>query len=191
MARTAGADKYAADEYSAAAIALQKSRDAVAQRDYRLALNYAIDARQRSQDAIKQAGGGRARAQHDADALMTRISALATELQTRLRAAEASRVPLKDLRSARTTVAAVDERLQEARTAIAAGNYDQATTVLTAVREKLDAALHEIEHLPPHPVRRLRQGSGARGKARSGELRGAARIVKPASALHTGLPPSL
>ena len=54
-ARAAGADRYATEEYQAAVDALKQAQEAVAQRDYRLALNHAIDSRERAQNAAKQA----------------------------------------------------------------------------------------------------------------------------------------
>jgi len=47
-ARAAGAERYATAEYQAAATALKNAQDAVAQRDYRLALNHALDSRERA-----------------------------------------------------------------------------------------------------------------------------------------------
>ena len=54
-ARAAGADRYATEQYDAAVKALQNAENAVAQRDYRLALNYALDGRDRAQRAAKEA----------------------------------------------------------------------------------------------------------------------------------------
>src|SRR3979490_1988429 len=53
-ARAAGADRYAATEYTAATDALKRSQDAVAQRDYRLALNEALDSREHAQNAARE-----------------------------------------------------------------------------------------------------------------------------------------
>lgn len=156
LARAAGADKYAKTEYSDAASALQKARVAVDQRDYRQALNYAIDSRQRAQDAIRQAADGKSRAQRAAEAIVIDISTRASTLQERVKAAEAARAPAKDLRSARETMAAAQTRLQEARTLIGAGNYEEATTTLTEVRGKLDGAIAEIEKIPQRPPRKRR-----------------------------------
>jgi len=154
IARTAGADKYATDEYNSAASALQKARAAVDQRDYRQALNYAIDSRQRSQDAINQAAEGKARAQRAADDLIGFVSKRALEVQARLKTAEAARVPPKDLRALRAVVLEAQTGLQEARAQIGGGNYDKATASLVAVREKLDAAVRTMESLPQHPTRK-------------------------------------
>src|SRR5215470_8274309 len=58
-ARGVGADQYAKTEYAAAQDALKRSLDAVADRDYRLALNHALDARERAEAAARQATEGR------------------------------------------------------------------------------------------------------------------------------------
>jgi hypothetical protein len=50
-ARGAGAGQYAKTEYAAAQDALKRATDAVADRDYRLALNHALDARERAEAA--------------------------------------------------------------------------------------------------------------------------------------------
>jgi hypothetical protein len=154
IARTAGADKYATDEYNAAASALQKARAAVDQRDYRQALNYAIDSRQRSLDAIAQAADGKARAQRAADDLITFVSKRALEVQGRLKTAEAAKVAAKDLRDLRAAVTEAQTGLQEARALISGGNYEKATTALVSVREKLDAAVRTTENLQQRPARK-------------------------------------
>jgi len=59
-ARAAGAEQYAAEEFAAAVTSLKQSRAAVAARDYRSALNYALDSRERAQIAAKQASNQRA-----------------------------------------------------------------------------------------------------------------------------------
>src|SRR3954469_14659465 len=101
LARTAGADKYAVVEYRAAAGSLQKAHEAVDQRDYRQALNYAIDSRQRSQEALTLAPEGRTRARTAAVAEYDRTAKRANELQARLRDAESARVPAKSLQEVR------------------------------------------------------------------------------------------
>ena len=153
LARTAGADMFAAADYTAAAAGLQKARAAVDQRDYRLALSYAIDARQRAQDAIRQATEGKASAQRATNALITDVTARVNQLQARLGTAEAAHVPAKELRAPRAVVAEVQKDLQEARTEIGVGNYDKAGEILTAVRKKLDAAIYDVENIPPRPPR--------------------------------------
>src|SRR5215217_1576123 len=66
-ARAGGAGHYAPSEFAAAEDALKRARDAVAQRDYRLALNNALDARERAQTAAKEAADGARAARAKAD----------------------------------------------------------------------------------------------------------------------------
>ena len=155
-AKNAGAESYAADEYNAAVTALQKSRDAVTQRDYREALNYAIDARQRGADAAKQAVAGRTRAHAAAEKLVTECSARASQLDTDIRVAEGAHVAPRDLRSVRTTLADAQSALQETRNSMDAGNYAEVVTALTEVRRKLDAAIAAVDALRQRPPRRRR-----------------------------------
>jgi hypothetical protein len=153
LARAAGAEQYATEEYAAAVAGLQKTRGAIDQRDYRQALSYAIDARQRAQNAIRQAGEGKAQAQRATEGLLTAIVTRTTQLETRLKAAEAARVPPKELRSARAALVDVRKDLQEARTEIGAGNYAKAGDLLASVRKKLDTALADDEKIPQRPPR--------------------------------------
>jgi uncharacterized protein DUF4398 len=153
LARTAGANRFAPDEYNAAAAGLQKARDAVTQRDYRQALSYAIDARQRAQDALSQVAEGKKRAQRAVEALYGEVATRANRLQTLLRAAEAAHVKPKELRAPRATLAEARKALQEASAAITLGNYEQGSKSLTEVRGKLDAAIRDVQSIPLHPVR--------------------------------------
>lgn len=147
-ARAAAADRYATAEYTAASSALDKAREAVTQRDYRQALNYAIDSRQRSQEAARLAADGRTRAQRAAEAGLTGAAARTAQFQQRIKALEDARVPAKDLRTARATLAQVQTDLQEARTAITGGNYEAATKSVEEVRGKVDSALQQLAKIP-------------------------------------------
>src|SRR3954447_24624776 len=100
-ARSAGADQYAADSFTAATSALQQAHEAVDQRDYRLALSRAIDAYERAQDAAKLAADGKAKARSDAEMIVSTANAAALALDAKLRAAEAAHVPARDLAESR------------------------------------------------------------------------------------------
>ena len=71
-ARAAGADVYAPIEFQDAQASLKKYDDAVAQRDYRLALNDALEARDRAYEAVKQAGDKKAELRSQTDRLVAR-----------------------------------------------------------------------------------------------------------------------
>ena len=155
-AKTAGADTYAADEYNAAVTALQKSHASVDQRDYREALNYAIDARQRATDAAKQAGVAKGHTKAAAEKLVTDCSTRVSQLDTDIRVAAGARVAPRDLRSARTTLADAQNALQETRIAMEAGKYAEVLSALTEVRRKLDAAITAVDALRQRPPKRRR-----------------------------------
>ena len=146
-AKAAGADGYAADEYNSAVTALQKAHDAVDQRDYREALNFAIDARQRASEAARQTAIAKAHSRTAAEKLVTDCSARVTQLDTRIKVAEGARVPPRDLRTARTTLADAESALQETRKSMDAGNYAEVVTSLTEVRRKLDGAITAVDTL--------------------------------------------
>jgi len=154
-ARAAGAERYASGEFVSATGSLAKARAAVDQRDYRQALNYALDSRQRAAEAGRQAVDGKARAKRDTEARYGETATRASALETALRNATANGVPAKALKDPRAAVAAARADLQKASAAISAGNYEDATILLTEVRGKLDAAIAEIEKIsPPRPAPR-------------------------------------
>ena len=92
-ARAAGAETYAPDEFKAAVDALTRAQDAVAQRDYRLALNNALDSRERAQNAAKMAADGKAAARSAAERLLADVTSAIAVSAARLQAAEAARAP--------------------------------------------------------------------------------------------------
>ncbi|HET7694199.1 MAG TPA: DUF4398 domain-containing protein [Vicinamibacterales bacterium] len=146
-ARGAGAERYASAEYAAAASSLDKANAAVAQRDYRQALNYALDSRQRAVEAERQAADGRARAKAQTEALYGEVASMTNRLQTALRSAETA-VPAKSLRAGQASLRDARAHLQKASAAISAGNFEEATKLLTDVRGKVEPALTNVQNIP-------------------------------------------
>jgi hypothetical protein len=146
-AKAAGADKYAPDEYSTAVSSLQKAHVAVDQRDYRQALSYAIDARERAQDAARASADGKAQARGSAEKALSEAHHAADDLEARLKAPDVAHLPTKELRIPRDVLANGRKSLQEARTQIDAGNYTEATTTLRDVRGKFRAAMDALDAL--------------------------------------------
>jgi len=144
-ARAAGADKFAAAEYTAAVDALKRSEDAVAAGDYRQALSHAIDSRERAQNAAKMAVDGRADARGQSERTITEVATLLTQAQSELKAPEIARLNAQRLRVPRTTVANAEKALQEARTALKTEDYAAVNRSLDGVAATLQAALSEID----------------------------------------------
>src|SRR5258705_4082176 len=92
-ARAAGADRYATSEYTAATDALKRAQDAVAQRDYRQALNEALDSREHAQNAAREAAATKPHLRGEGEPHMAQIAALIAEANTHLAAATRSRPP--------------------------------------------------------------------------------------------------
>jgi hypothetical protein len=144
-ARAAGAEQYAAESFAAATTALQQSHEAVAQRDYRLALSRAVDATDRAQDAARLAAEGKARARADAEAAVNSSNAALQQLEARLRAAEAARVPARELAEPRKTAKDAVAVLQKARASLNVGNYAEATEVVKGLQQQIRMQIADVE----------------------------------------------
>ena len=144
-ARAAGADRYAAEQYEAAVKALQSARDAVAQRDYRLALNHALDSRDRAQRAAKEAASQQAVLRSAAERRLVQVTASLDQARQHLKDAENGRIPRRSIASARAAISAAEASLQKAGTSIEEGNYTVSQKQLAESAAKLQAATAEIE----------------------------------------------
>jgi hypothetical protein len=155
-ARAAGADQYAHDEFVAAQEALQHANEAVQQRDYRLALNHALDSRERAQNAAAMAGDGKAAARVNAERMITAANDAIKGLQAKIKSAENARVPARNLTAPRQAAAGAERTLQEARTAFAAGNYLEAESSASAASTAVSAATKQMDTSPAPGARRRR-----------------------------------
>jgi hypothetical protein len=144
-ARAAGADQYAHDEFAAAVDALKRAQDASSDGDYRLALNNALDSRERAENAAKLAATERESARTDAERALSTLVAAVASTQTRLKSAEAARVPSTSLRNPRRAVGDAERRVQEARSAVEKGDYAAAKKAAAEGMTRLDAAAHDLE----------------------------------------------
>ena len=155
-ARAAGADQYATNEFTAAQDALKHANEAVEQRDYRLALNHALDARERAQNAAKEAADRKTTARSEAErALLDAMTAL-NDAHTRLRAAETARVPAKTLAPARRAVTDGEDTVQKARAAFDRGDFLGAKETMAGITEHLKATARDLEAAAPAGARKHR-----------------------------------
>jgi hypothetical protein len=144
-ARAAGADRYAVEQYGAAVKALQNAHEAVAQRDYRLALNYALDGRDRAQRAAKEAATQQAVLRSASERRLGEVTASLDQAKQRLTAAEGARIPRRSLAAARTAIAGAEASLQKAGTSIQESNYIVSQEQLAESSRNLQSAIAEIE----------------------------------------------
>ena len=140
-ARAEGAHRYAGDEYTAAIDALRRSREAVSRRDYRLALNDALDSRDRAQTAARMAGEARSAMRREIEDVESEIAALMATARSRLAAARIARAPASLLLTVTSSMATVDDHLQKAGTSANAGDYQAAQRLLNAAKRRLHEAI--------------------------------------------------
>jgi hypothetical protein len=141
----AGADRYAVPQYESAVNALKSAQDAVAQRDYRLALNHALDSRDRAQAAEKEARGQQTILRSAAERRLGEVTATLDRAKQRLAAAQAARVPRQTLAGPRSAIAEAEASLQKAGTGIQEGNYLSSQQQLEESAKKLESAIAGIE----------------------------------------------
>src|SRR4051812_28547144 len=73
-ARAAGAERYATDEFHSATQALKDANAAVDQRDYRLALDHALESRDRAQAAARDAAETKGRTRTEVERTMADVA---------------------------------------------------------------------------------------------------------------------
>ena len=144
-ARAAGAERYAPNELASATNALQLAHDAVAQRDYRLALNHALESREQAQNAARQAADTHARVRGEAERSMAEVAALLAQAEAHLAAAESARVPRRVLTEARTALETARTDVQEAREAMNEEDYAVAQPALDGLKTRIEAAIATLD----------------------------------------------
>ena len=156
-ARAAGADRYATKEFEAATNSLAASTQAVDQRDYRLALNHALESRERAQNAARLAAEAQGALRADLERSITEVSNLLVQANGRLTTAEKTRVARRTIGDAKKSIAAATEQLQKARTAAQAQEFTAAQTALTTAKERATQAITRLDEAMRPPSARRRR----------------------------------
>jgi hypothetical protein len=159
-ARAAGAEQYAPEEYRAAVGSLQKSHDAVTQKDYRLALNFALDARERAHDAARSGAERMAQVRSEAEQTIATLTAQVQVARTRLASGETAHVPSTITASSQQEIEHAQADLQNARSELTHQNYisarDISRTALDRVRSTINTLNTAIDARTGHrPARRV------------------------------------
>jgi hypothetical protein len=145
-ARSADAATYAPVEFQDAQDALEKYDAAVGQRDYRQALNHALEARHLASTAATQAQARKAELRNQADRLAVDLDALIARATARLTSPPRPTGPAAArLRSARD---AGRVALQEARTQLAQLNYQKAVRALEPAVSRLGREMPAVTSAP-------------------------------------------
>ena len=161
-ARAAGAPRYAPQAFQAAEQALQRATAAVADRDYKLALNHALDARERAVDAVREAAESRARIRGDVEQRIADLESLRKAFDAKIAEADTAKVARPVLAAARTTSDAAARAVTDVRALLTSGDDDKALELLKAWPDRLATAGSEIdaavaERNSRRPARRARR----------------------------------
>jgi hypothetical protein len=155
-ARAAGADRYATAEFEAATTSLKLANDAVAQRDYRLALNHALESRDHAQNAAREAADTRARIRGEVERAMAEVAGLLAQASATMAAAEKARVPRRTLTEAQSALAQVNADVQKAGAAMKADDFMAAQPPLMGVRERIEKVIAMLDEAMSQSSRRRR-----------------------------------
>jgi Domain of unknown function (DUF4398) len=143
-ARAAGAEHYAPSEWKAASETLARAQAAVDQRDYRLALNYALDSRELAQNAARAAASQKAVVRAEAEKLLNETALALVQANSRLKQAENSRTAKGLLAGPRARIHNAEGAVQKARTALDQGDYLTAIEILREASRETRAASQEL-----------------------------------------------
>lgn len=156
-ARAAGSAEYAVPEFTEAVQLLQRSEQAVSQRDYRLALSLAMDSRERAQAAARSAADARAKARGHAERTMTEVNIRLIQAGERLQDPALARLPRRVIEQHSAALAAAGRTMQEAGAALGRDDYNGAVAHAKAVSEQLSTTIAAIEQELAAPAGRRRR----------------------------------
>jgi hypothetical protein len=138
-ARAAGAERYAAIEYTAAGEALKQANDAVTGRDYRLALNYALESREQAQNAARTAADTRAKLRGNVEKSIAEARAAVTQMRARVEGPSAGQIPRNARRTAQQRLKQLEADLQKADAALKAEEYMEADRLLMGIKKQIES----------------------------------------------------
>jgi hypothetical protein len=144
-ARAAGADRYATEAFTAAQQSLARAAEAVAQRDYRLALNHALESSEQAQTAARIAAETQARLRGEVERALAEINALLAQANGRLTTTEKTRVPRRIVTDAQQSLAAATDQVQEARTAADAQDFAAAQAALSDAKQRISQVIERLD----------------------------------------------
>jgi hypothetical protein len=143
-ARNASADRYAKEDFSASTDALKNAHAAVDARDYRLALNYALEAKERADVAARDAADRKAIARSNADRALRNAALALLDVRARLKSPQAAQKPQRVLNAARSAAADGENHVQEARAAFEREDYPKVLEMLAAPAARLRESIRAL-----------------------------------------------
>ena len=147
-ARAAGAEQYAAAEFTAATKALAQSNEAVTARDYRLALNYALESREQAQNAARTAADTRAKLRGAVERSIAEAKSLIAQARARMDGPSGAQIPRGTRRTAQQRLKQLEGELQKADASLQAERYREADQLLTGIKRQIQSVVTTISRGP-------------------------------------------
>ena len=144
-ARAAGADRLATEEFNAAIASLKLANDAVGQRDYRLALNHALESREHAQNAARLAAETHGRLRGEVERSTAEVTALIAQANGRLATAERTRVARRIVTDTRQSLATANSDVQKAGAAVQAQDFTAAQALLTGAKQRITQVITRLD----------------------------------------------
>ena len=144
-ARAAGADRYAPDEFRAAERSLTLANEAVGQRDYRLALNHALESRELAQTSARLAAETQAGLRGDVERAKAEVTTLIAQATGRVSTAEKSRVSRRVVTEAHQAIAAANTDVQKADAAVRAQDFSAAQAALSGAKKRISQVITRLD----------------------------------------------
>ena len=145
-------------EFTAATQALKQANEAVTGRDYRLALNYALESREQAQNAARTAADSRAKLRGDVERSIAESKALMAQTRARVDGPAGAQIPRGTRRTAQQRLKQLEGDLQKADAALQAEEYMEAERLLMGDQAADRGALRRRSHVGQR--RSLRNGAG-------------------------------
>jgi hypothetical protein len=147
-ARAAGAEQYAAAEFTAATQALKQSNEAVTARDYRLALNYALESREQAQNAARTAADTRAKLRGDVERSIAEAKSLIAQARARMDGPSGAQIPRATRRTAQSRLKQLEGELQKVDASVQAEKYMEADQLLMGIKQRIQSVVMTISRGP-------------------------------------------
>ena len=143
-ARATSADRYAKEDFTASTDALKNAHAAVDARDYRLALNYALEAKDRADTAARDAADRKATARSNADRALHNAALWLVDIRAKLRTAQGHQ-PARVVNPAKKVAADSERVVQEARAAFEREDYPKVLEMLAAPMARLRESIRSLD----------------------------------------------
>lgn len=153
-ATEAGAGKYASAKYKEASDMLSKAKKEVENKKYKEALQSAITAKTKAEEAKTEAEANKTKAKGEVETLLVEAGKSITNAKAKVDSiAKALKIPADKLQPIKDELANLDKALEEGKTANSSGDYITAKEKLTPIKNKalaaVESAKNAVQKLPP------------------------------------------